>query len=63
VDFTNAGGPAAAAAASRRAFANGLIIESCGRDDVVLKVMPPITIDVDVLRRGCAILGAAIAAR
>ncbi len=62
LDFTNAGGPAAAAAASRRAFTDGLIIESCGRDDVVLKVMPPITITTDVMQRGCAILGAAIAA-
>jgi diaminobutyrate-2-oxoglutarate transaminase len=62
LDFTSAGGPAASAAASRNAFADGLIIESCGRDDVVLKVLPPIVTQSDVLARGCAILQDAIAA-
>ena len=61
LDFTNAGGPAAAAAATKRAFQNGLIIESCGRDDVVLKVLPPITIPDEVMLRGCAILAGAVA--
>jgi diaminobutyrate-2-oxoglutarate transaminase len=53
LDFT-------AAAASRQSFADGLIIESCGRDDVVLKILPPITTQAEVLARGCAILEDAI---
>jgi diaminobutyrate-2-oxoglutarate transaminase len=61
LDFSEAGGPSAAAAVSRQCFADGLIIESCGRDDVVLKILPPITTQSDVLLRGCAILADAIA--
>lgn len=56
IDFSEAGGPAAAASAGRRAFDKGLLIERCGRDDVALKILPPITIDDEALRRGCAIL-------
>jgi diaminobutyrate-2-oxoglutarate transaminase len=60
LDFSEAGGPSAAAAVSRQCFADGLIIESCGRDDVVLKILPPITTQSDVLLRGCTILADAI---
>lgn len=56
IDFTEAGGPAAAAAAGRRAFEKGLLVERCGRDDVALKILPPITIDDEALLLGCAIL-------
>jgi diaminobutyrate-2-oxoglutarate transaminase len=59
VDFTDAGGPGAAADAARRAFDNGLVIERCGRNDVALKVLPPITIDETELRHGLALLGEA----
>lgn len=56
IDFANAGGPDAAAKASRAAFDKGLLIERCGREDVALKVLPPITIDDATMDRGCAIL-------
>ncbi len=56
IDFTNGGGPDVAGAVSRRCFERGLIIERCGRDDVVLKVMPPLTISAAHLARGLAIL-------
>jgi diaminobutyrate-2-oxoglutarate transaminase len=56
IDFAGAGGPDAAARASRAAFDMGLLIERCGRDDIALKVLPPITIDDDAMDRGCAIL-------
>jgi 4-aminobutyrate aminotransferase-like enzyme len=56
LDFGNAGGPDAAAKASRTAFETGLLVERCGRDDVALKIMPPITIDDAAMDRGCAIL-------
>jgi diaminobutyrate-2-oxoglutarate transaminase len=61
VDFTDAGGPNAAAKAARRAFDNGLVIERCGRNDVALKVLPPITIDETELRRGLDLLADACA--
>jgi diaminobutyrate-2-oxoglutarate transaminase len=41
-------------------FERGLIIELCGRDDVVIKAMPPLTISDEDLRRGCAILGESV---
>jgi diaminobutyrate-2-oxoglutarate transaminase len=50
--------PARAASAQRRAFADGLLVERCGRFDEVLKVMPPLTIDDDALERGLATLAA-----
>lgn len=59
VDFTDAGGPSAAAHAARRAFDNGLVIERCGRNDVALKVLPPITINETELQRGLALLAEA----
>jgi diaminobutyrate-2-oxoglutarate transaminase len=48
--------PTAAAEISRRAFAQGLILETAGPDDVVLKILPPLTIDDDALEAGLEIL-------
>jgi len=59
VDFTKAGGPDVARRIAQRCFQNGLIIERCGRDDTALKIMPPLTIEMDTLRQGLAILAAA----
>ncbi|WP_354086625.1 diaminobutyrate--2-oxoglutarate transaminase [Bradyrhizobium sp. S3.3.6] len=41
-----------AEAASRKAFANGLIIERCGPTDQVVKFLPALTIDQDTLGQG-----------
>ncbi len=41
----------------RRCFESGLIIEKVGRDDQVIKIMPPLTIEHELLERGCEILG------
>jgi diaminobutyrate-2-oxoglutarate transaminase len=54
--------PRLAAAISHAAFERGLIIERCGPADDVLKVMPPLTIGLDELRRGLAILMESVAA-
>jgi len=43
-------------------FANGLIIERTGRNDTVLKLLPPLTIPEETLRDGIAILAAAMRA-
>jgi diaminobutyrate-2-oxoglutarate transaminase len=61
VDFAAAGGPTAAANAARLAFDNGLVIERCGRNDVALKVLPPIIIEEHELRRGLELLAKACA--
>jgi diaminobutyrate-2-oxoglutarate transaminase len=46
---------------SRQCFEKGLIIETAGRNDTVLKLLPPLTIEDDILRQGCIILHNAIA--
>lgn len=38
------------------AFQHGLIIETCGAKSDVLKIMPPLTIDIDGLKQGFKIL-------
>ena len=53
-------GVAVARDASRIAFERGLVIERSGRDDTVLKVMPPLTIEDGVLREGLEILVGAV---
>jgi diaminobutyrate-2-oxoglutarate transaminase len=37
-------------------FGRGLIIEACGRHDQVLKLLPPLTIPIEYLLKGCSIL-------
>jgi diaminobutyrate-2-oxoglutarate transaminase len=39
-----------------RCFERGLVIERCGRNGDVMKLLPPLTIEPDVLEEGCAIL-------
>jgi diaminobutyrate-2-oxoglutarate transaminase len=45
---------------SRRAFRRGLIVETCGPGDEVLKLLPPLTIPEQALRDGLASLVAAV---
>lgn len=45
---------------SALAFQRGLIVETCGSRDQVLKLLPPLTIDVETLREGLDILEAAL---
>ena len=46
---------------SRAAFQNGLIIERCGQDDDVLKFLPPLVVEADVLEEGLRIMRRSIA--
>ncbi len=62
VDLAQVGGGDVAAAVARRCFAEGLVIERSGRGDTVMKILPPLTIEDDVLAKGCRILVDAIAA-
>jgi diaminobutyrate-2-oxoglutarate transaminase len=41
---------------SQRCFDRGLVVETCGRDGTVLKVLPPLTVSDDNLTRGLGIL-------
>jgi diaminobutyrate-2-oxoglutarate transaminase len=56
IDFGAAGGPERAGRAQRYAFDHGLVVERCGRHDEVIKVLPPLTVDADVLDRGLGVL-------
>jgi diaminobutyrate-2-oxoglutarate transaminase len=60
IDMGRGGGMARAEGIQSRCFDNGLIVELCGRDDEVVKVMPPLTIDAQQLDRGLDILQEAI---
>jgi diaminobutyrate-2-oxoglutarate transaminase len=48
--------------ASRHAFEHGLVIETAGAEDQVLKLLPPLTITCDELERGLDIIANAVAA-
>ena len=48
--------PEIAAQITTQAFANGLIIETSGSNDQVIKLLPPLTIDDATLRQGLEIL-------
>lgn len=51
-----------AAAISREAFSRGLVIETAGPNDEVIKTLPPLTISDDQLTRGLEILATSTAA-
>lgn len=56
IDVAGAGGEALARQAAQRCFERRLIIERAGRNDTVLKIMPPLTIEPDALLRGLGIV-------
>ena len=56
------GDPSLASRVSRQAFERGLIIETAGPRDEVLKLLPPLTMDTDVMARGIDIIEASLAA-
>lgn len=60
IDFSAFPDPSLCACVRKRAFANRLVIESAGRNDSALKVMPPLTIDDATLLKGLDILRDAI---
>jgi diaminobutyrate-2-oxoglutarate transaminase len=52
--------PLRAESVQRQCFERGLIVELCGREDEVIKVLPPLTIDQPTLDRGLAVLAEAL---
>ncbi|MFL4473347.1 diaminobutyrate--2-oxoglutarate transaminase [Paeniglutamicibacter sp. MACA_103] len=51
---------ATASKVAAEAFANGLLVETSGPEDEVIKIMPPLTITDEELGRGLAILAEAV---
>ncbi len=56
IDFSRMGIEHASKEIVRRCFDNGLIIERVGREDSVVKIMPPLNIEMKDLEKGCDIL-------
>jgi diaminobutyrate-2-oxoglutarate transaminase len=52
--------PAIAGRAARRLFEDGVVIETCGHNDEVLKLLPPLTIPTDLLERGLELISRAV---
>ncbi|MER8798838.1 diaminobutyrate--2-oxoglutarate transaminase [Mesorhizobium sp. M0984] len=46
----------------RKAFEDGLVVERCGAEDQVIKLLPPLTIDSQTLQRGLDILDKSVLA-
>ena len=60
IDLTGAGGATLAKRVTARCFQLGLIIERVGRDDGVLKLIPPLTIETELLEKGCSVIKQAL---
>lgn len=56
IDLANFGGGSLAKKITSRCFELGLIIERVGRDNTVIKILPPLTIEMSVLEKGCSII-------
>jgi diaminobutyrate-2-oxoglutarate transaminase len=62
IDLGAAGGAERAELVQKQCFEHGLIVELSGRDDEVVKVLPPLTIDPARLQRGLETLDHALVA-
>ncbi|PZD94811.1 diaminobutyrate--2-oxoglutarate transaminase [Paenibacillus sambharensis] len=60
IDVKNAGGAEAAKRIAEQCFQNGLIMERSGRNDTVLKIMPPLTIESELLMEGLQLISKAM---
>ncbi|BAY65335.1 putative diaminobutyrate--2-oxoglutarate aminotransferase [Calothrix brevissima NIES-22] len=56
IDVQNFGGKNFAKSITSRCFELGLIVETAGRNDTVIKILPPLVIDIFTLQKGCLIL-------
>lgn len=56
IDCSLIGGEEMSKKIVKTCFENGLIIERVGRHDTVVKIMPPLNIEMEVLEKGCEIL-------
>ncbi|MEH2206135.1 MAG: diaminobutyrate--2-oxoglutarate transaminase [Nostoc sp.] len=56
IDIKNFGGSSLAKSITSRCFELGLIVELAGRNDTVIKILPPLIIDMFTLEKGCLII-------
>lgn len=56
IDLVDFGGASFAKDVASRCFELGLIIERVGRNDTVLKILPPLTIELSTLKTGASII-------
>ncbi|MEH2439650.1 diaminobutyrate--2-oxoglutarate transaminase [Nostoc sp.] len=56
IDVANFGDSSFAKELTSRCFELGLIIETVGRNDTVIKILPPLTIEMATLQKGCLII-------
>ena len=47
---------------SKKAFENKLLVETCGSEGQVLKLLPPLIIEEDLLKRGLDIISQSVEA-
>ncbi|MEA5504481.1 diaminobutyrate--2-oxoglutarate transaminase [Halotia wernerae UHCC 0503] len=60
IDMLRTGRSDLANKVAKLCFDRGLVIETCGREDSVLKLLPALTIDMELLNKGCDIIREAI---
>ena len=56
VDLSALGGNDLSKAVMRRCFEKGLVLERVGRDNAVMKLMPTLTVEPELLKQGLTIL-------
>ncbi|MBW4434408.1 MAG: diaminobutyrate--2-oxoglutarate transaminase [Pelatocladus maniniholoensis HA4357-MV3] len=56
IDVKNCGDSSFAKTITSRCFELGLIVERAGRNDTVIKLLPPLIIDMPTLQKGCLII-------
>ncbi|AUS99565.1 diaminobutyrate--2-oxoglutarate transaminase [Nostoc sp. CENA543] len=56
IDISQLGDANLAKRITSRCFELGLIIEKAGRNNTVLKILPPLTIEMPILEQGCSII-------
>ncbi|MEG4090995.1 aminotransferase class III-fold pyridoxal phosphate-dependent enzyme, partial [Microcoleus sp. Pol12B4] len=60
IDLVKFGGASFAKKVTSRCFELGLIVERVGRNDTAIKILPPLTIEWPILKKGCLILKQAL---
>jgi diaminobutyrate-2-oxoglutarate transaminase len=56
IDVARVGGSEFAQSVAKYCFKEGLIVECAGRNDTVLKILPPLVIEHELLQKGCQII-------
>ncbi|MEB3210770.1 MAG: diaminobutyrate--2-oxoglutarate transaminase [Leptolyngbyaceae bacterium] len=60
IDLASLGDGALAKKVASRCFELGVIVERVGRNDTVVKILPPLSIELPILQRGCNVIKQAL---